>query len=435
VRPSPGDLLCLGYPGHDVFERVLTVPPVAGERLQEALRFEVGQAVRTPVTEMLIRHRLLARGRSPESELRALVVAAPRDHVLVLGEDLRRAGLRADLLESEPLALANFLDLERPAPLPLLALQVGRLRSDLVLLAQNHVFTRSFPYGAGHLLVESPAAEAAPTLALQLAKDIRATLAAPLAANLRPTRLLLLGPGATSEPLAGRLGRELAVEVDRLHAVHRLHHSLSRPPLHASDLSRFGTALGLALAGLDGGQLSVPLVPASRARRARRLAPTVALAALLASSLLLAFTYLEVKENTVAQRFLSERGPDVQADLLSRFTLESGELNATREQVVQLSRIAGAPTAMLIQLQSLIESAVNQLPSCRLLQVAVTREPRANELHGEARFAVGGKPEDAEARLNGMVRLLPLIVNARVERRQEAGNEVLVLSWQGEVGT
>src|SRR5262249_21086565 len=151
-----------------------------------------------------------------------------------------------------PLALANFLDLERPAPLPLLALQVGRLRTDLVLLAQNHVFTRSFPYGAGHLLVESPTAEAAPALATRLAKDIRATLAAPLAANLRPTRLLLLGPGATSEALAAGLGRELAVEVDRMHAVHRLHHHLSKPPLHANDLARFGTALGLALAGLDG---------------------------------------------------------------------------------------------------------------------------------------------------------------------------------------
>ncbi|MFO0981787.1 MAG: hypothetical protein U1E76_08610 [Planctomycetota bacterium] len=369
VRPSPRDLLCVGYPGLAVFQRVLSLPPVPEHRIDETVAFELNQLRPFDTEDLLVRRRILARSHRA-TELRTMVAATPRQQVLVIGEDLRKLGMRVDLLEPETIALANFLDWERPAPLPCMALQIGRMRTDLVFLAPHFVFTRAFPYGAGAILKDAPEPPQVDDLARRLVRDLRAALGAAFgdANALAGDRLFLLGAGASCQVLVASLGEQLGLAAEPLRELRRLHlHPRLQRSHSVAAVARMGSAIGLALAGFDAGQLGLPLVPISEARRARSLAPMTAGAALVASGLLVLLTSHEVRQKRIYEAALADASPERSASLHQQALGLDARLQAARAQVDLLERTATAPSLMLRQMQSLIEAMAKELPECRLL--------------------------------------------------------------------
>ncbi len=130
-RRLAADRLCVGLPGRMTLGRQFDLPPAAAGKTRKLVEFEVELQFNIPVQQLIWDFHAFDRAGGS----RALLVAAKRHLVQRFLEGLGHAGLRADLLQPDFIALHNFLAFEQfaaagesPAakpPLVAAALDVG----------------------------------------------------------------------------------------------------------------------------------------------------------------------------------------------------------------------------------------------------------------------------------------------------------------------
>jgi type IV pilus assembly protein PilM len=186
------DRLCVSLPGRLVLSRQFVVPPAAGSKLRSLVCYEARSQLPFSLEELVWDYQLLddpvAKGDSPiflggksgqsPSQLPAdkkpaagapaagglrtvLVVAAKRNQVENLCGSLRQADLKADLVQSDCLALHNFLSYEffhgesaaeppaAPQPGAIAALDLGHETTNVVVGSHSGVWSMSIGVG-GH---------------------------------------------------------------------------------------------------------------------------------------------------------------------------------------------------------------------------------------------------------------------------------------------
>ncbi|MBN2217659.1 MAG: pilus assembly protein PilM, partial [Pirellulales bacterium] len=114
------DCVCVGLPGRQTFCRVVNLPPMAGKKLDAAVRFEARRAFPFPLTELEWAYQPLVEAArtatSPNGAQPILIVAARRSFIDEHLAMFERAGIRAKVLQSDALAVCNHFDREGLLP-------------------------------------------------------------------------------------------------------------------------------------------------------------------------------------------------------------------------------------------------------------------------------------------------------------------------------
>ncbi len=126
------------------FIRVIKLPNIEGDNLEEAVKFEAEQLFPIDINESCLDWQILS-GKDKKS-LEALVAAVPKKIVDSYSSLLKKAGLIPIAAEIESIAIARSLINEMQSARPILIIDLGRDRTSFIIYKNRAVqFTASIP--------------------------------------------------------------------------------------------------------------------------------------------------------------------------------------------------------------------------------------------------------------------------------------------------
>ncbi len=142
IRPQP---VLLSVPGQAVFSRLVRLPPVGPEKLQQIIQYEAQQNVPFPINEVVWDYQLIGSG---AGEVDVMLAAIKSEIIEQLTDSVAAAGLQPDLVDVAPMAIYNavrynYTDL----PSCTLVVDIGARSTDLIFIESDRVFNRSIPVG------------------------------------------------------------------------------------------------------------------------------------------------------------------------------------------------------------------------------------------------------------------------------------------------
>lgn len=278
IRPHVEDAarVVVAAPSAGAAVHTYTVPSLESSRSEELARYEVLRDVGLPVEDLLIRHRV--RKGPVESRVHTFALARERVDRWTAALDARRVPY--DDVQLGGVALASFIDHERPSGDDRVLLAVGSIGTELVLTSEGGLWARHLPFG----LADEEDLDA---LALRLSGEIGAAIEhfLPSDRGFEPTEIVITEEGALQgqlitalESVTGRQVRRTS-ELTRIATAGRLSWDRRSP----EETLAMGKAFGLALAGLGVGRFVAPMLGPNAKRDAARRMPLVAAAVLLSA--------------------------------------------------------------------------------------------------------------------------------------------------------
>ena len=142
LRPQP---VLISVPGQAVFSRLVRLPPVGPDKLQQIIRYEAQQNVPFPINEVVWDYQLIGGG---TGEVDVMLAAIKADIIEQMTDSVAAAGLMPDLVDVAPMAVYNatrynYADL----PACALVVDIGARSTDLIFIEADRVFNRSIPVG------------------------------------------------------------------------------------------------------------------------------------------------------------------------------------------------------------------------------------------------------------------------------------------------
>ena len=246
--------------GQAVFSRLVTLPPVWADQLQQTIRHEAVQNIPFPIDEVVWNARVLG---PAAAEPEVLLVAVKADVLNGLVDAVHANGLRVERVEAAPVALANAVRSTRSdESAPCLLVEVEPQATNLVLIDGDRTVFRALP----------GAAAAGAQLGYEIERSI--SYFRSKAGGREPQRILLTGNTGHMDEAELRLQRPVEV-FDPLRHIQQ--------SVMVSDPGSTAVLAGLAL----GGPLDLNLVPdALRKERGLRRREPVLIAAAAAAVLL-----------------------------------------------------------------------------------------------------------------------------------------------------
>jgi type IV pilus assembly protein PilM len=133
--------------GHSVFSRLVKLPPVSADKLEQTVRYEAVQNIPFPINEVVWDYQIFDES-AAEPEI--LLMAVKADLVGGMAHAVGAAGLSLDIVDVAPAALANavrhtYSDLNEVV----LVVDIGASSSNLIFIDGTRTFFRTIPVAGG----------------------------------------------------------------------------------------------------------------------------------------------------------------------------------------------------------------------------------------------------------------------------------------------
>ena len=282
-KPVRTKKVICSLPETKAFLRVVTLPKMEAEEVKEAIKWEIEANIPLTLDQVYYDYQVLDRTLVKEkNKMSVLVVAVVRTMVDQIYAVLEKAGLEAVGLETESIAEARSLLLDKDEDKTRLIVDIGdRRTSFLVAIGHTPCFTSSVPlssqmisdaiakemkipfeeaeamklkYGLGSLAMKSPLFKAAQPILENLAVEIERST------NFYLTNLgysnaidsvVLCGGGSNMKGLLPYFTKRLNQEVEFGNPWVNIKLGRTLPPIDRGHSAQYSTAIGLALRGLD----------------------------------------------------------------------------------------------------------------------------------------------------------------------------------------
>ena len=287
--------VCL--PGTVFFMRPFNLFRVGDRSEAELVRFEMEQHIPFGLDAVLWDYELFEPQDPASPERNGLLFAMKKEVLNNYFLSLGAAGIEPIYVQAAPLALYHFIQYELQPQQPLLAVEIGRAATSLILINGSHYWTRSVNLG-GEMITAGLQESFRPRgLSREEAENIKAHLPGlsrrgdvierlmPTlrgfvgelrnAVNhlchehdVRPAKLVLLGPDSGTYGLLGLLAKELDIMVVTPAGLGRMDVAESADPSHInSRLPSLATAIGAGLQVMGKAASRVNMVGATLLRR------------------------------------------------------------------------------------------------------------------------------------------------------------------------
>jgi type IV pilus assembly protein PilM len=296
-----GDRVAVSAPGQAGLAKFIKLPPIEAKKIPDIVRYEANQQIPFPLDQVVWDWQRLAGGIEESGfvmDAEVALFAMKREQVNKALAPLTNAGIAVDVLQLQPIALANMAmfdqlpppaEIDPDAPPPsLVIVAIGVDSSDIVVTNGLRVWQRSMPIG-GSSFTKSLVKEmkftfdkaeqekrnavraADPRAVFKAMRPVFTEFAAELQRSLnyftgtdktaKIGKVLLLGNAAKLRGLSDFVAKQLQLDVQRLET----YAALGGPAVAASGFREnrlaFATAYGLALQGAGGAGLATNLLP------------------------------------------------------------------------------------------------------------------------------------------------------------------------------
>jgi Tfp pilus assembly PilM family ATPase len=141
-RKCPSRRAVVALEGQAVFSRLVQLPPVSPDKLEQTIRHEAVQNIPFPIDEVVWDGQVVEPGAEPE----VLLVAVKADLANGMAHAVSATGVSPEIIDIAPAALANavrftYSDLE----CPLLIVDMGTQSSNLIFIDGPRTFFRTLP--------------------------------------------------------------------------------------------------------------------------------------------------------------------------------------------------------------------------------------------------------------------------------------------------
>ena len=151
IHPAP---LVVSLGGQMVFPRFAKIAPVGdAAKLEQLVQYEVEQNVPFPIDEIVCDHQFL--GTSADGDMATMIVAAKLDGVRAVTDAVASIGLKPAVVDVSQMAVLNALRYANPGLAGSnVILDIGAKTTDLILVEDEKIYTRSIPYAGNAITKE-----------------------------------------------------------------------------------------------------------------------------------------------------------------------------------------------------------------------------------------------------------------------------------------
>ncbi len=151
IHPAP---LVVSLGGQMVFPRFAKIAPVGdAAKLEQLVQYEVEQNVPFPIDEIVCDHHFL--GTSADGDMATLIVAAKLDGVRAVTDAVASTGLKPVVVDVSQMAVLNALRYANPGLAGSnVILDIGAKTTNLILVEDEKIYTRSIPYAGNTITKE-----------------------------------------------------------------------------------------------------------------------------------------------------------------------------------------------------------------------------------------------------------------------------------------
>ena len=151
IHPAP---LVVSLGGQMVFPRFAKIAPVGdAAKLEQLVQYEVEQNVPFPIDEIVCDHQFL--GTSADGDMATMIVAAKLDGVRAVTDAVVSAGLKPVVVDVSQMAVLNALRYANPGLAGSnVILDIGAKTTNLILVEDEKIYTRSIPYAGNTITKE-----------------------------------------------------------------------------------------------------------------------------------------------------------------------------------------------------------------------------------------------------------------------------------------
>ena len=151
IHPAP---LVVSLGGQMVFPRFAKIAPVGdAAKLEQLVQYEVEQNVPFPIDEIVCDHQFL--GTSADGDMATMIVAAKLDGVRAVTDAVASVGLKPVVVDVSQMAVLNALRYANPGLAGSnVILDIGAKTTDLILVEDEKIYTRSIPYAGNTITKE-----------------------------------------------------------------------------------------------------------------------------------------------------------------------------------------------------------------------------------------------------------------------------------------
>ncbi len=296
-----GERVAVSAPGQAGLAKFIKLPPIEAKKIPDIVRYEANQQIPFPLDQVVWDWQRLAGGIEEGGfvmDAEVALFAMKREQVNKALAPLTNAGVAVDVLQLQPIALANMAmfdqlppasEIDPDAPPPsLVIVAIGVDSSDIVVTNGLRVWQRSMPIGGSSFtkaLVKemkftfekaeqekrNAVRAADPRTVFKAMRPVFTEFASELQRSLnyftgtdktaKIGRVLLVGNAAKLRGLSDFVGKQLNLDVQRLEK----YDALEGPAVSATAFREhrlsFATAYGLALQGAGGAALGTNLLP------------------------------------------------------------------------------------------------------------------------------------------------------------------------------
>lgn len=282
-KPVKTRKVICSLPETKAFLRVVSVPQMAPEEVKEAIKWEIEANIPLTLDQVYYDYQVLDKKLFKEkNKMSVLVVAVARSMVDQIHGVLEKAGLEVIGLETESIAQARSLLIDKDEDRTRLIVDIGdRRTSFLVAIGHTPCFTSSIPlssqmitdaiskemripfeeaemmkikYGLGSLAMKSPLFKAAQPILENLAVEIERSTnfyLSNLGYSTAIDSIVLCGGGSNMKGLLPFLTKRLNQSVEFGNPWVNIKLGRTLPPIDRGHSVQYSTAIGLALRGLD----------------------------------------------------------------------------------------------------------------------------------------------------------------------------------------
>jgi len=389
---SAMERVIVGFPSVATFNRLITVPDVGDERLDEIARYEAHRSLRGPIDDYVVRTRVLRRHGSAE-EIPCMLYAVRRRIRDAFVSDLSRAGLEFDNLVPAPAALALFVNYDRPAKGQRIAVSIGLRATEVVYLRDQGYAFRTLPLGVvglSSLTTEEQKRQAAARLAERLSAEIGfgATFFFGGHGAFRPDTVMLFGEGAVIPEVVSAFKRLYPTRVEGIGNLHRVLVDARMDAETRARVGQMGSALGLAIAASRTTEREIELLPRNGSRAALRRLPALAAAAILVSGVAGMLTWRDVAQNRSLDAVAVTPSADAVRErtaLESRLVTRLENLQEREQQLATLVAGRAARASLLARLLSQFGPEVTDYgeTDLRLFELTISHAANGATIAGE----------------------------------------------------
>jgi len=247
---NKSDKIIVSLSGKMILSRFFTLPPIKKSRIGDVLKFELRKQVPFEPDEIVWDYQQFDDDETTKKDVKIGLFATKKENIYGLLPSLAPIKVNLDAIQVTPIAIYNLVHLSTDSDEDVIVINVEQGNTDFIVVGRSKYWNRSIPVSEVNM-----------TLIREIQRSMGYYVS--VSKGTKPEILYLMGDVFEEDNKIKFVDENLESKVQFLDLLDniRMVKDFDHPALTKKNIYGFETALGLALQGLDLGEIKINLLP------------------------------------------------------------------------------------------------------------------------------------------------------------------------------